>query len=86
MLCMHYHRVSPPSHSSHERVRLWREAYGWSQAQLAEETGMPQSKISRIETGDTAARADEIEQIATAFGLTMVQFYGAVRRREARAS
>lgn len=80
MLCMHYRGVAPTI-TVHERVRLWREFKGWSQAELADEVDMAQSKISRIENGETEPRAIEIEAIASAFDLTMVQFYGAIPRR-----
>ena len=68
--------------SSRERVRHWRELRGLSQDELGSKCGMPQYKISRIETGAIDAHADDIEAIATGLGLSMAEFYGG----EARAS
>lgn len=36
----------------HIRLRLYRERKGWSQRGFAKETGIDQSVISRIESGD----------------------------------
>lgn len=83
MFCMHDGHVS--NLLPRERIRAWRELKGLSQAEVAEATGMPQSKISRIENGQTAVRAEELEAIAKALGLTMVEFYGG-SGGEARAS
>ena len=61
------------------RVRIveWRKARSLTQEQLAERSGMPQSKISRIETGSSEASVEDLETIVTAgLKLTMVEFYG----------
>lgn len=39
---------------------------------------MPQSKISRIEAGETTLTAEDLEEIAKALGLTVPEFYGAL--------
>lgn len=38
---------------------------------------MPQSKISRIETGTIDVTVDDLEIIVSKLGLTMAEFYGA---------
>ena len=65
-----------------QRVRYWRELKGIAQQDLAARAKMVASKLCRIESGDTKARAADIERIAKALGLTMPEFYG----DEARAS
>jgi ribosome-binding protein aMBF1 (putative translation factor) len=56
------------------RVRRLRLARGWSQARLAEESGLSPHAISLIERRERAARLDTLEQIAHAFGLSLPEF------------
>lgn len=63
-----------------KRVKNWRELRGLTQVQLAERCGWDKTKIWKIEHGGQAARASEIETIATALGLSMPEFYGAEER------
>jgi transcriptional regulator with XRE-family HTH domain len=50
-----------------ERVRRRREFLGWSQQDLANQTGMPQTIISRIERGvNKNPGADVLKRLATA--------------------
>jgi len=58
------------------RVRHWREIYGLTQLELARAARMDNTKLSRIETGEQEARESEVQTIAKALGLTMVEFYG----------
>ncbi|MCH4169780.1 MAG: helix-turn-helix transcriptional regulator [Lactobacillus sp.] len=48
-------------------VREAREAYGWTQSQLADRAGIPQSTVARVEAGSNTSM-DTISKIATAFG------------------
>ena len=48
-------------------VRNEREAYGWTQHDLAEKSGLPQSTIARVENGANTSM-DTISKIANAFG------------------
>lgn len=43
---------------------------------------MSYSALNRIERGKQHARAGEMERIAHALGLSMVEFYGSVAPRE----
>lgn len=48
-------------------VRKERENYGWTQQELAERAGVPQSTIARAEKGANVSM-DTISKIANAFG------------------
>lgn len=48
-------------------VRNEREIYGWTQQELAEKAGIPQSTIARIESGANTSM-ETISKIANAFG------------------
>ena len=45
---------------------------------LAKESGLYYSAISRMEKGHQEPKAEEVERIAAALGLSMPEFYGAV--------
>jgi transcriptional regulator with XRE-family HTH domain len=54
------------------RLRLTeiRDAAGWSQAELARRSGVPQPTISRLESGKTRTiDLDNLEQLANALGI-----------------
>jgi transcriptional regulator with XRE-family HTH domain len=53
-------------------VRNEREAYGWTQHDLAERSGLglPQSTIARVENGANTSM-DTISKIANAFGKSL---------------
>lgn len=53
--------------SSAVSVRKEREAYGWTQRELAEKSGLPQSTIARVENGANISM-NTISKIANAFG------------------
>lgn len=70
-----------------KRIHDWREARGLTQEQLAARCEMPQSKISRIETGTIEVDVSDLEVIVgKGLGLTMVEFYGVQAPAPARAS
>jgi len=54
-----------------KRVRLLRAAHGWSQEVLAEISGLHRTYISMIERGVCNIGLDNIERLATAFGVTV---------------
>jgi transcriptional regulator with XRE-family HTH domain len=58
-----------------QRVRHWRELRGLQQGDLAAKANMDHARLCRIELGKTEARAEEIERLAEAMGLTMAEFY-----------
>lgn len=57
------------------RIASWRAARGLSVRDLAARCGVTYSALSRIEKGRQAARAEEVERIAAALGLSMPEFY-----------
>lgn len=65
------------------RIAAWRKIKGLSVRQLALMADLYYSALSRMEKGRQEPRAEEVERIAAALGITMAQFYG---EDEARAS
>jgi transcriptional regulator with XRE-family HTH domain len=54
------------------RLASRRRDLGWTQQELAAASGVPRSWISLVETGGRAGpRADELERVARALGVTM---------------
>lgn len=52
------------------RLRELREAKGWSQNELARESGVPQYTISRLEAGEReSVNLLQLEKLATALGV-----------------
>ncbi len=51
------------------RIRHFREAAGLTQEQLAAKAGLPQSHISRLETGRHSPSSLTLEKIAAAIGI-----------------
>ncbi len=52
------------------RLQELREAKGWSQAELARQSGVPQPTISRIEAGKTGSiELANLERLAGALGV-----------------
>ena len=56
------------------RVREAREAAGLTQAELSQQSGLPQSHISRLEQGKHSPTARTLEKIATALKLPHSHF------------
>lgn len=53
-----------------DSIRERRTELGWTQAELAKRTGIPQADISRIENGRLDARWSTIQRISTALATT----------------
>jgi len=53
------------------RIRLERDARGWSLAELAERAGVAKATISKIERCDVSPTAVILVRLAAAFGLTL---------------
>ena len=53
------------------RLRLERDARGWSLAELAERAGVAKATISKIERGETSPTAVILVRLASAFDLTL---------------
>ncbi len=59
-------------------VRERREARGWTQTRLAQEAGMPQTYISKVERGDVEIpQRHTLEKIGKALGVRLSEFYRA---------
>ena len=58
------------------RVKVFREARNWSQAELAERAAVSRSGISAIESGRLSPSVDAALQIARAFGCTVEELFG----------
>ncbi|MCP5412591.1 MAG: helix-turn-helix transcriptional regulator [Alphaproteobacteria bacterium] len=54
-----------------QRLKLEREARGWSQAALAERSGVAKASISKIERGEMSPSAGLLVRLAAAFDLTL---------------
>jgi transcriptional regulator with XRE-family HTH domain len=65
------------------RVRLERDARGWSQADLAERSGVSKAAVSKIEREETSPTAVLLVRLATAFDLTLA---GLLLRAEGEAA
>jgi predicted transcriptional regulator len=57
-------------HHPGDSIRERRTELGWTQAELAKRTGIPQADISRIENGLLDARWSTIQRIITALATT----------------
>lgn len=60
-----------------QRVRLLRFLRGWSQEQLAAHSGLHRTYVSAIERGSRNIGLDNLERLADAFGLTVVELLAA---------
>lgn len=55
-------------------LREAREASGLRQADVAERVGMPQSFVSKYETGERRLDLVELEQVCSALGIGLLDF------------
>jgi transcriptional regulator with XRE-family HTH domain len=65
------------SHDSPHRhyLKEWRLAKGWQQSDLARESGISASVISRYETGDRHMKFEVMLTFMSALGITPPQFF-----------
>ncbi len=56
-------------------INLYREERGWSEYQLAERSGLPQSTISSWYRKNMVPTIPSLEKICTAFGITLSQMF-----------
>ena len=56
-------------------IKKQREARGWSEYQLAERSGLPQSTISSWYKKEMTPSFAPLEKICEAFGVTLSQFF-----------
>lgn len=68
------------------RLRLEREAKGWSLAELARRSGVSKAAISKIERGETSPTAVILVRLASAFELTLAGLLAKAEDRGGRLS
>lgn len=56
-------------------ITKYREARGWTEYQLAERSGLPQSTISSWYRKNMIPTIPSLEKICTAFGITLSQLF-----------
>jgi len=56
-------------------ITKYREARGWTEYQLAERSGLPQSTISSWYRKNMVPTVPSLEKICTAFGITLSQLF-----------
>jgi len=56
-------------------ITTYREQRGWTEYQLAEESGLPQSTISSWYRKKMIPTVPSLEKICTAFGITLSQLF-----------
>ena len=56
-------------------ITSYREARGWSEYQLAERSGLPQSTISSWYRKNMIPTIPSLEKICAAFGITLSQLF-----------
>ncbi|MCB1840246.1 MAG: helix-turn-helix transcriptional regulator [Rhodospirillales bacterium] len=59
-----------------EQIRAARALIGWSQGELAQQAGLSQTGIARIENGTNQPNSSTIEKITSAFDRADVEFIG----------
>jgi transcriptional regulator with XRE-family HTH domain len=63
--------MDDPADRLAERLRLEREAHGWTLAELAARSGLSRAMISKIERGEASPTAASLVRLASAFDLTL---------------
>lgn len=58
-----------------ERIVYYRKQKGWSEYQLAEESGLTQSTISSWYRKNMIPSVPSLEKVCSAFGITLSQFF-----------
>ena len=58
-----------------ERIAYYREQKGWTEYQLAEESGLTQSTISSWYRKKIVPSIPSLEKVCDAFGITLSQFF-----------
>ncbi len=57
-----------------ERLFLFRDAAGWSQAETARRAGISRTSVVLTETGETSPRTPTLRRMARAFGVSVEDF------------
>jgi transcriptional regulator with XRE-family HTH domain len=69
-----------------QRLRIEREARGWSMADVAARSGVSKAMVSKIERGETSASAALLAKLAAAFDLTLAGLLLRLEQRRGRVS
>ncbi|HEV7320976.1 MAG TPA: XRE family transcriptional regulator [Ensifer sp.] len=69
-----------------ERIRLEREARGWSLSMLSDRSGVSRAMIHKIEHGDSSPTATLLAKLSAAFGLTMSSLIARAEMSQGRLS
>lgn len=67
------------------RIKLLREAFGFSQRELAKRAGVTNSSISMIEQGQVSPSIHSLTRILAVFPITLTDFFGFIISNEAPA-
>lgn len=62
--------------SVHEKIKLVRQAKGWSQDEVAEKLDISLNAYGNIERGDCDIKLSRLEQIAQLFGVDLAELIG----------
>lgn len=62
--------------SAGRRIRIFREARGWTRGELAERLGVSRSAISHWESGARRPPLDMLARILDAFEISAASFFG----------
>jgi len=57
------------------KIRQYRQAKNISQQELADEAGLQQSDIYRLEYGKRRFNSDQLEKISNALGVSVIKFF-----------
>lgn len=72
------HKHAPLYAAIGHNIQLWRKARNLEQKQVAEEIGMTQSAYSRLESGETQIRVDQLIQLAQVFNVSARKLLGSL--------
>jgi transcriptional regulator with XRE-family HTH domain len=61
----------------HEKIRLFRQAKGWTQDEVAEKLELSLNAYGEIERGNSDIRLSRLEQIANLFEVEVIDLLGA---------
>ena len=78
--------TQPAAKALGKRIKDLRVDKGWTQAALAEALGCESMTVSRYERGEYAPSVEVLEQIATALGVGVGDFFSAQKEVEPTAA
>jgi len=59
----------------HEKIRSIRQSKGWSQEKMAEKLELSMNGYANIERGETDVQVSRLEQIASTFGMELLELF-----------